>query len=294
MSTHEPGHHPAPTSNQWPIIGSFGLFFIALGLINWMQGNGLYGPVLFGIGGIIFIYMLFGWFGSIIKQSQAGLNEDPHALRAFRWGMLWFIFTEIMFFASFFGAFFYARLISVPQLGGLGQGLMTHYLLWPVFEAHWPVLHTPDPSLVTGPKGGMDAWGIPALNTLILIASDMVITWGFWELLRNNRTRLIAAQIVTIALSAVFLVLQIVEYGNAYREMGLKLSSGIYANTFYMLTGVHGTHVLVGIIMVAVIMWRTIRGDFDAKHNFAVAALTWYWHFIDLLWFILFVFVYWW
>lgn len=294
MDKHEHSHPPALTSVQWPIIGSFALFFFMLGLVNWMQGNGAIGPILILVGAVIFAYMLFGWFGAIIKESQAGLNENIHSLNAFKWGMFWFIFSEIMFFGAFFGAFFYARLIAVPTLGGVGHGMMTHYLLWPNFVAHWPVYQTPDPTQFMGPKGTMDAWGIPALNTLILIMSDMIITWGFWELLNGRRTRLIAAEIITIVLSVIFLILQVYEYGRAYQLLDLKLHSGIYANTFYMLTGVHGTHVLVGILMVATILWRTIRGDFDAKHHFAVAALTWYWHFIDLLWFILFIFVYWW
>lgn len=293
MADHKDTHSTMVESTGWPIVGSIALFFIALGIINWLHQSYVVGPVLLFIGTLIFIYMLFGWFGAVIKENQT-TGYDPQVIRSFRWGMFWFIFTEVMFFGSFFGAFFYARLLSVPWLAGEGSGLMTHYLLWPSFQGAWPLLHTPDPTQFTGPSGAMDTWGIPALNTLILMASDVIITWGFWELLRNNRSRLVVAQVITILLSITFLILQIYEYGSAYSDQNLTMSSGIYGATFYMLTGVHGTHVLVGIIMVAVIMYRTIKGHFDAKHNFAVAALTWYWHFIDLLWLILFIFVYWW
>lgn len=285
-------HHELPPS-PWPIIGSIGLFLIAIGIIGWIH-KAAFGPIAFLIGTLIFVYMLFGWFGAVIKESRAGWYDDEQTIRSFRWGMFWFIFTEVMFFASFFAALFYARLISVPHLGGDHASPMTHYLLWPQFQAQWPLFKTPDPTQFVGPHAALETWGIPALNTLILMASDLIITWGFWELLRKHRLRLIGAQIVTILLSITFILLQINEYGAAYTQKGLKLGSGIYGSTFYMLTGVHATHVIVGIVMVAVIMWRTIRHDFDATHNFAVAALTWYWHFIDLLWFVLFIFVYWW
>lgn len=281
-------------NSWWPIIGSVALFFLAIGIVQWVHKS-ILGPILFFIGALIFAYMLFGWFSAVVKESQAGWYDDPQIVRSFRWGMFWFIFTEVAFFGSFFFAFFYARLVSVPTLGGAySDSLMTHYLLWPNFQSIWPLIKNPDPSQFVGAQSALRTWGIPALNTLILMTSDVIITWGYWELLRNHRTRLIFAQVITMALAIVFIIFQIVEYGSAYTEHGLKLNSGIYGATFYMLTGVHGIHVLVGVVMVFVIMLRTIRNDFNAQNNFAVAALTWYWHFIDLLWLILFIFVYWW
>lgn len=292
MSNHSESHMVG--NSWWPMIGSIALFFLAIGIVNWIHGS-ILGPILFFVGALVFAYMLFGWFGAVVKESQAGWYDDPQVVRSFRWGMFWFIFTEVAFFGSFFFAFFYARLVSIPTLGGAySDALMTHYLLWPNFQSIWPLVKNPDPSQFVGAQSALGTWGIPALNTLILMTSDVVITWGYWELLRNHRTRLIFAQMVTMVLAIAFIILQIVEYGSAYTEHGLKLSSGIYGATFYMLTGVHGTHVLVGIVMVFVIMLRTIRGDFNAQNNFAVAALTWYWHFIDLLWLVLFIFVYWW
>lgn len=293
MSNHSSEHRELAPS-KWPIVGSIALFFIAIGIVNWIHKS-IVGPIALFLGTAIFVYMLFGWFGAVIRESRAGWYDDPQVIRSFRLGMLWFIFTEVAFFGAFFFAFFYARLIIVPSLGGeYSDSIMTHYLLWPQFKSTWPLIANPNPTQFVGAKSGLGTWGIPALNTLILMLSDVIITWGYWELLRNRKHQLIIAQAITILLSITFLILQISEYGRAYTEHGLKISSGIYGSTFYMLTGVHGTHVLVGIIMLTVIMWRTIRGDFNSQNNFAVAALTWYWHFIDLLWLVLFIFVYWW
>ena len=209
---------------------------------------------------------------------------------SFRWSMGWFIFSEVMFFAAFFGALFYARIYSVPWLGGAGNNVMTNELLWPAFEAIWP---TNGPGNVGGDFQTMGAWGLPAINTLILLSSGVTVTWAHWALKKGDRGQLILGLLATVALGFLFLSLQVYEYGHAYSELGLTLGSGIYGSTFFMLTGFHGLHVTLGAIMLLVILIRSIKGHFTAEHHFAFEAVAWYWHFVDVVWLGLFVFVYW-
>jgi len=286
------GSYYIPEPSHWPIIGSIGVFCLLTGLANWLHKNSI-GPILFFIGALVIAYMLFGWFGTVIREDQEGLLNDPQVERSFRWGMVWFIFSEVMFFAAFFGALFYARVLSVPWLGGAGMHDLTHVLLWPNFVAQWPLNITPDPSQFTGPRGVMSTWGIPALNTLILLSSGVTITIAHWALLNENRRMLILAQLTTIILGITFLCMQVFEYGEAYTDKGLKISSGIYGTTFFMLTGFHGAHVTLGTIMLIVILYRIIKGHFNSHHHFAFEAVSWYWHFVDVVWLGLFIFVYW-
>ncbi len=290
MSDHAPS--AIPEASKWPIIGSIALFFIAIGIISWLHDNRT-GTYFFFAGSLILSYMLWGWFAEVIKENRTVLYDDEQTRGLFRWGMFWFIISEIMFFAAFFGALFYARVLSVPWLAGEGSGLITHIVLWPNFQDIWPVLNPPDPSKFVGAKGAFDPWRIPALNTLMIIASDISMTWAYWSLLKNRRGQMIAGQIITLICACIFIYLQVLEYGDAFNSKDLFLSSGIYGSTFFMLTGVHATHVIVGIIMVFVMLIRTIKGHFDPQHGFALAATSWYWHFIDFLWIAMFVFVYW-
>jgi cytochrome c oxidase subunit 3 len=290
MTDHEKYYLPDPS--HWPVLGSAGIFCLLVGLANWLHKNTL-GPILFFIGALIMAYMIVGWFGTVIRENEKGLLKGAQVERSFRWGMIWFIFTEVMFFATFFGTLFYARMYSVPWLGGEGSGDLTHVLLWPNFVAHWPLLGAPDPNLVKAPHEVMNTWGIPALNTLILLSSGVTITIAHWGLYKNNRIQLIIGQLCTILLGISFLVMQVLEYGEAYTEKGLKLSSGIYGNTFFILTGFHGAHVTLGTIMLITILGRILRGHFTPDHHFAFEAVAWYWHFVDVVWLGLFVFVYW-
>lgn len=286
------GDYYVPSPSHWPLLGSIGLFTTAIGAANWLHGHSI-GPFLFFIGALIIAYMTYGWFSTVIREDQAGLLATPKMERSYRLGMIWFIFTEVMFFAAFFGALFYARVFSVPWLGGAGVGDMTHILLWPNFEAHWPLFHTPDPNKFVGPDSVLDTWGIPALNTLILLTSGVTITIAHWGMLKGLRRQQILGQVLTILLGLTFLTFQIFEYGEAYTEKALKLSSGIYGTTFFMLTGFHGAHVTLGTIMLTVILYRILRGHFNIKHHFAFEAVSWYWHFVDVVWLGLFIFVYW-
>jgi cytochrome c oxidase subunit 3 len=227
--------------------------------------------------------MLFGWFGTVIRESEDRLYNNKVDL-SFRWGMSWFIFSEVMFFAAFFGALFYGRTLSVPDLGSPEQTL-----LWPEFTAMWPTNGPYIKDLFTP----MGAIGIPLLNTIILVSSGGTLTVAHHALKTGNRGALKLWLFITIALGVTFLVLQAYEYTHAYSELNLKLSTGVYGSTFFMLTGFHGFHVTVGVIMLSVMLVRAFRGHFDAEHHFAFEATAWYWHFVDVVWLLLFILVYW-
>lgn len=281
-----------PKPSHWPIVGSLALFCMMLGLANWLHGNGV-GPYLFVSGLLLLLFMMYGWFGVVIKESRMGLLRDPRVDRSFRWSMGWFIFTEVMFFGAFFGVLFYVRQFSVPWLGGSGTGMMTHELLWPAFQAQWPLFVNPDPSLYPGPASVINTWGLPAIGTGILLSSGVTVTVAHWGVLENNRRVMFWFQLATIVLGLSFLCLQADEYTIAYLEKGLTLGSGIYGSTFFLLTGFHALHVVVGVVMLSVILWRMHKGDFTPKDHFGFAAVSWYWHFVDIVWLMLFVFVYW-
>jgi len=278
------GGYYVPHSSPWPIVASVGLFTFMVGFANKLNGGGAFMMML---GAAILIVMLFGWFGAVIRESESGLYSEQVDL-SFRWGMGWFIFSEVMFFAAFFGALFYARQYSVPWLGG--GDLTTHELLWPDFRAVWP---TNGPGDVGGKFQIMSAWGLPAINTLILLTSGVTVTWAHWALKEQNRKHLIQGLAATVALGFLFVVLQVIEYSHAYHELNLTLNSGIYGSTFFMLTGFHGMHVTLGAIMLTVILLRSMKGHFTPERHFAFEAAAWYWHFVDVVWLGLFIFVYW-
>lgn len=277
-----------PDTARWPIVGSIALFLIFIGLANWIHKNTL-GIYLFSTGFIILIVMVCGWFGHIISENRAGLLNNCQVDRSYRLGMVWFIFTEVMFFAVFFAALFYARFYAVPILGS-GS---THELLWPNFQASWPLFHTPSPALFKGPQSVIEVWGIPALNTLILLSSAVMITIAHWGILKKNRAQMIFFQVMTIILGIIFLMMQAHEYWTAYAIKSLRLESGIYGATFFMLTGFHALHVTIGLIALTVILWRCAKGDFSPRNHFAFEGVAWYWHFVDVVWLALFVIVYW-
>lgn len=277
--------------SQWPIFGCIGLFLSVIGFINLIHGN-WYGHYLLMGGVLSLVYMMFGWFGGVIDESLHGLHSHQMD-RTYRWGMMWFITSEVFFFGIFFGALFYARQFAVPQLGGLIPPEATHKLLWPQFTAGWPLLKNPNPSQFPGPAEVIPTWGIPALNTLLLLSSATAVTIGHWGLMRNRRWLLNLGVLLAILLGASFLCLQAYEYTEAYTLLNLKLSSGIYGTTFFMLTGFHALHVTIGLTMLTVILIRCLKGHFEPQHAFGFEAVSWYWHFVDVVWLFLFVFVYW-
>ena len=275
-------HYFVPDPSKWPIFGSIALLCMASGAALWMNGAP-WGSVVLSVGGCILIYMLFGWFGAVAHESE-GDKYNKQVDSGFRWGMSWFIFSEVMFFAAFFGALFYMRVLSVPWLGDL-----ENKLIWPDFTAQWP---TAGPG-ISEKFTPMAAWGIPAINTLILLSSGVTVTIAHWGLLKNNRTQLIWGLVATIVLGLAFLSLQAFEYGHAYSELNLKLTTGAYGATFFMLTGFHGFHVTVGTLMLITILGRSIAGHFTAEHHFGFEGVAWYWHFVDVVWLLLFILVYW-
>jgi len=287
----EPPAYYVPHHAYWPLLGSIGLFTLVLGGINILHAHPT-GWWFFLTGALLVALMLFFWFRSVIEESAANLYS-PMLDRSFRWGMVWFIFSEVMFFAAFFGALFYARHLSVPWMGGIGAKVSTHTLLWDHFQAAWPLLKNPDPTAYVGPTAVMHAFGIPALNTLILLSSGVTVTWAHLALKKNNRRHLNIGLLITILLGFTFLSFQAYEYHHAYTELGLKLNSGIYGATFFMLTGFHGAHVTIGTIMLLIIFLRCLKGHFTEEKHFGFEAAAWYWHFVDVVWLMLFIFVYW-
>jgi cytochrome c oxidase subunit 3 len=288
MATAENAYY-IPHGTRWPIIGSIGLTLLVSGFAAWLNGSGM-GSTVMLIGTLVLVFMMFGWFGAVINESERGIYNKQVDV-SFRWGIGWFIFSEVCFFAAFFGALFYARIYSVPWLGGEGVGgEMTHGVLWPNFDAAWP---TNGPSNVGGEFSTIGAWGIPALNTAILLTSGGTVTLAHWAILKNNRPQFLLWLLATVVLGFLFVGFQAYEYIHAYRDLNLTLESGIYGSTFFMLTGFHGAHVTIGAIMLLVMMLRGMRGHFTAQNHFAFEAAAWYWHFVDVVWLGLFVFVYW-
>lgn len=284
-----------PEQSKWPIVATVGLGVTLFGaasiMVSSKQGGSTSGDwMIFAVGVLIMIYMLFGWFGTVIKESRSGLYS-PQMDRSFRWGMSWFIFSEIMFFAAFFGALFYARVFAVPWLGGEGDRGSSN-MLWEGFQATWPLINNPDPEAFPAPESVIGAWGLPLVNTVLLVTSSFTVTVAHHALKADNRKKAKIWLAATIVLALAFLSLQAEEYLHAYQELNLTLQSGIYGSTFFMLTGFHGVHVMLGTLMLIIMLIRLHKGHFTGDNHFGFEATSWYWHFVDVVWLGLFVFVY--
>jgi cytochrome c oxidase subunit 3 len=277
-----------------PLIGCAALFSLAIGFAGWLHNDEFAGYVaIFGL--LLLLLMMFLWFSKVIAEvKEHNLDADKVIDASYRWSMGWFIFSEFMFFGVFFGVLFFIRVLVIPYLsGGIEEGLMTHFVLWPNFSDIWPMLTPPDPLAITGPKEAMPAWGIPVINTVILLTSGVTITVAHWGIIKKKKMQAVVFQSLTILLGILFLFMQVHEYKEAYNELGLTLGAGAYGNTFFMLTGFHGFHVTLGTIMLIVILYRMIKNHFTPKRHFAFEAVAWYWHFVDVVWLGLFIFVYW-
>ncbi len=285
---HAEDHYYVPHDSYWPIVGSIGLLFLMVGVSVWLNGTDAgFWIMMTGVG--VLVAMLIGWFGAVIGESQGGLyNEQVDA--SFRMGMFWFIFSEVMFFAAFFGALFYARNMAVPWLGGDSNNFFTNLLLWEGFESTWP---TNGPGAVGGEYEIMGQYGLPLINTAILMSSSVTVTIAHHALIAGKRGILATFLALTFILGFIFVYLQAVEYIHAYQDLNLKLTTGIYGSTFFMLTGFHGMHVTIGAIMLTIIWLRVVKGHFSPDKHFAFEATAWYWHFVDVVWVALYVFVYW-
>ncbi len=289
MSTAEQGYF-IPEPSRWPAIAVLGLFLTLLGVSLWINDINV-GAYAVAIGMAIIVYLFFGWFGDVIDESMSK-KYNASVDRSFRQGMFWFITSEVFFFITFFACLYYFRNISLPSLGGEGH-LAESNMLWEGFKYSWPVVNLPDVTNYTQLIEPMGPGGIPAYNTIILLSSGVTLTWAHWGLKKKNKSQLMLGMIATITLGSIFFAFQAYEYFHAYSELGLTLNSGIYGSTFYMLTGFHGFHVTIGTIMLIVITVRCGKDHFTYENHFAFEGVAWYWHFVDVVWLGLYVFVYW-
>ena len=288
MATHTEDRYYVPHGSHWPIVGSVGLLFLMTGVSSWLNGGNL-GFYIMLLGFAVMIFMVTGWFATVIGENQRGIY-NAQVDRSFRQGMMWFIFSEVMFFAAFFGALFYARNMSVPWLGGDSNNFFTNLLLWEGFEAEWP---TNGPGAIGGEYQSMGPLGLPLINTALLLTSSITVTIAHHALIAGQRNILKIFLALTFILGFIFVYLQAVEYVHAYQDLNLRLTTGIYGSTFFMLTGFHGLHVTLGGIMLLIIWLRVMKGHFTPEKHFGFEAVAWYWHFVDMVWVGLYVFVYW-
>ncbi|HET9822120.1 MAG TPA: cytochrome c oxidase subunit 3 [Burkholderiaceae bacterium] len=291
-ATHQQGAAPyyfIPTPSQYPVQVASGLLLVIYGAAQWVNGHGWAKWVLLA-GLVVWLTVLFRWFSQAIRESEGGLYSDRIDV-SFRWSMSWFIFSEVMFFAAFFGALYWARAHALPMLGNL-----EHQLLWPDFKAVWP---SGTPGATASPAGTVDPfsvigpWPLPTVNTALLLTSGVTLTIAHHALLANQRSKTIVWMWITVLLGLTFLIVQGYEYTHAYRDLNLKLSSGIFGSTFFMLTGFHGFHVFVGMLMLTFITLRLMKGHFTPQRHFGFEGAAWYWHFVDVVWLGLYILVYW-
>jgi len=291
-----------PHNGWYPIGVALGTACLVIGLGSWLnalKAGAEVNHTLFLIGAAIMSVVLFFWFAKVIEENEAGL-ANAQLKRSYVWGMSWFIFSEVMFFAAFFGALFYARTIVVPWLGGEGAKGLTGQYLWPEFDSTWPVMANPDPAKFEGPGESMAAPGLtswasylPFWNTVILLSSSVTVHFAHTAIKNQSRSGLIGWLGITVALGIVFLILQVEEYVHAYNELGLTLDSGIYGSTFFILTGFHGFHVTLGTFILLMQLIRALKGHFRTGDDcFGFESASWYWHFVDVVWVGLFIFVY--
>ncbi|MDA0344358.1 MAG: cytochrome c oxidase subunit 3 [Proteobacteria bacterium] len=291
-----------PEESRIPIVFAFAALIAGFGAANAVAG---YGTTMLYVGLVAVIFTLAFWWSTVTKESQAGL-DTPQLNNAYVYGMAWFIFSEVMFFFAFFGALFYIRSFAVPWLGGEGAKGIAGELLWPEFEATWPPMITPEQSLlgenaaVKGPDENMylhslrdiGSW-LPLWNTVVLLSSSGTVHIAHMALKQNNKKRFNFWLGVTVTLAFIFVILQAVEYYEAYSHLGLTLESGVYGTTFFMLTGFHGMHVLIGgIFLLTQLVRSSGYKHFSDKEHFGFEAASWYWHFVDVVWVCLFLFVY--
>ena len=292
---HSSESYYVPAQSHWPIIGAIGLFSLLGGgglLLHTMQQGqaSLLSQIALFSGVLIISGMMFGWFAAVVAETRKGLYS-PQLDVSIRLGMKWFIFSEVMFFFAFFGVLFYVRFFAVPWLGGVGDKGVSH-MLWPDFNAVWPLLSAPNTELFPPIKAIIDPWHVPLINTIILVSSSVTLTVAHKALKQGNRAMLKMWLAITLLLGVTFIALQISEYSEAYNHLDLTLQSGIYGATFFLLTGFHGAHVTIGSIILFVLLMRVLKGHFTPEKHFAFEAGAWYWHFVDVVWILLFTLVY--
>jgi cytochrome c oxidase subunit III len=278
-----------PEPSRFPVLTSLALFLVILGAGQWVNGVN-WGSYLTLAGLAAWAFVLQGWFRKAISESEGGLYSDRIDV-SYRWSMSWFIFSEVMFFGAFFGALYWARLHSVPNLGSLENAV-----LWPDFKAVWPSVQagfTGAPAGTVDPFTTMGPWPLPTINTALLLTSGVTLTIAHHALIAGHRAKTIAFMWITLLLGFTFIGVQAYEYYHAYTDLNLKLTSGVYGSTFFMLTGFHGFHVFVGALMLLFITLRLQKGHFTSQRHFGFEGAAWYWHFVDVVWLGLYVVVYW-
>ncbi|HKK22265.1 MAG TPA: cytochrome c oxidase subunit 3 [Pseudohaliea sp.] len=316
-SAHE--SYYVPEKSKMAVMATIGLvlsIFGAASLMNDMTfgepGADSKSSLILYAGLFVFGATLFTWFRQAVRENIAGMNS-AQLKKSYVLGMGWFIFSEVMFFAAFFGALFYVRNLVGPWLAGEGDGGRMNHLLWEGFQFSWPMMQTPQEavggagsqlianngtftsahqSMAFAEAHAWYAW-LPLWNTLILLSSSVTVHIAHMGLLDNNRRKFNLWLGLTVLLGIVFVILQAAEYYEAYAHFGLTLNSGIYGSTFFMLTGFHGFHVAMGTFMLGVQLYRSVRaGHFTADDHFGFEGSSWYWHFVDVVWVFLFLFVY--
>ncbi len=257
--------------SPWPIIGSVATFVLALGAIIWMHGSR---PWVMLLGALGVLYVMFMWWRDVIKEGERGDHTKVVSLHL-RYGMILFIASEVMFFVAWFWAFFDVSLYpgderQVARLAETG--------------GQWP------------PKGivAFNPWHLPLFNTLILLTSGTTVTWAHHALLHNDRAGLKWGLALTILLGILFTAVQAYEYGHAAFAFNRDHGGNIYGSTFFMATGFHGFHVIIGTIFLIVCFFRAIAGHFSPERHFGFEAAAWYWHFVDVIWLFLFSSIYVW
>jgi len=278
-----------PAPSVWPFGLTVALILTVYGVSGYLEDRAIPTTALITAGVALALFIIFSWFRGVALESERGLYNDMVS-RTYRWGMSWFIFSEVMFFAAFFGALFYARTLAIGWLGGEGEkGIITNSVLWPHFDPSWP---SNGPGHVGGTFETVSPWKLPLVNTCLLLTSSVTITMAHHALKAAHRKACIAWMVVTILLGSTFLYCQATEYMEAYKELNLTLGSGVYGSTFFMLTGFHGLHVTLGTIMMISITGRLLFGHFKPESHFGFEGVAWYWHFVDVVWVGLFIFVY--
>ena len=278
-----------PGPSRHPVMAAIGLFFVILGASQWINGHewGMY-SLIFGM--LWWLTVLYQWFSESVRESEGGQYGHKIDL-SYRWSMSWFIFSEVMFFGAFFTALWWARSHSVPELGSLENAL-----LWPDFKAVWPTVQagaTAAPGGTVEPFETVGPFWLPTINTALLLTSGVTLTIAHHALVAGKRSKTIAFMWLTVLLGLVFLFVQGYEYFHLYNDLNLKMSSGIFGSTFFMLTGFHGFHVFLGMLMLFFITLRLQKGHFTPQRHFGFEGAAWYWHFVDVVWLGLYVLVYW-
>jgi cytochrome c oxidase subunit 3 len=283
MSSNSTPCYFVPGLSSHPASAALGLLVFAAGMSGWVNHAAWGGPVT-AVGVLWVLFVLYNWFGDTIAESNSGKNGVNVDI-SYRWSMAWFIFSEIMFFGAFFAALFYARNITMPWMGDVESKL-----LWPSFQAVWP---NDGPAGLVEKFTTMGPWPIPTINTLLLLSSGVTVTYAHHAIRENHMKKAINGLAATVGLGIIFLGFQMYEYYHAYHALNLKLTSGVYGSTFFMLTGFHGFHVFLGGLMLTIVLRRMMRGDFTAENHFAFEGAAWYWHFVDVVWLGLYIAVYW-